>query len=51
MKKIYCAPVAQVSEAEVQNMVAVSIIDGQADANSDVLTKEDSSWSMWEDED
>lgn len=51
MKKIYSTPVSLVSEAEVQNIMAVSIMDGNANPNSEVLTKENSDWNIWEDED
>lgn len=52
MKKIYCAPVSLVNEAETLNMMAVSLIGNtNADANSEVLTKENVEWDMWEDKD
>ncbi|MBO4840612.1 MAG: hypothetical protein J5524_05890 [Bacteroidaceae bacterium] len=51
MKKIYCTPVSLVNEAEVQNIMAVSLMDGNADPNAEVLTKENSDWKIWEDED
>lgn len=51
MKKIYCTPVLLVNEAEVQNIMAVSLMDGNADPNAEVLTKENSDWKIWEDED
>jgi len=51
MKKIYSAPVSLVNEAEVMNIMAVSIMDGNADANSEVLTRENTDWNMWKDED
>ncbi|MBO7067746.1 MAG: hypothetical protein J6W52_03575 [Bacteroidaceae bacterium] len=50
MKKTYSTPGALVNETEVENMMAVSLIDGSADPNAEVLTKEDSSWDMWSDE-
>ena len=48
MKKIYTVPAMLVNEAEVQNMIAVSILDGTADPNKDVLTKENTDWNIWE---
>ena len=42
-------PALQVNEAEVQNMMAVSILDGNADPNGEVLTKEDKDWDFWGD--
>jgi len=49
MKKTYMMPAMQVNEAEVINMMAVSLMDGNADPNAEVLTKEDNSWDMWGD--
>ena len=51
MKKTYMMPAVQVNEAEVINMMAVSLMDGNADPNGEVLTKEDNSWDLWGDED
>ncbi len=47
MKKTYMMPALQVNEAEVQNIVAVSLQDGNADPNAEVLTKENNSWDIW----
>ena len=44
--KTYILPAVQVSEAEVQNMMAVSIKNGNADPNAEVLTKENN-WDIW----
>ena len=41
-------PALQVKEAEVINMMAVSILNGNADPNAEVLTKEDNNWSIWD---
>lgn len=50
MKK-YIIPAMQVNEAQVESdMMAVSLVDGNASADGEVLTKEDSSWDMWGDE-
>lgn len=51
MKKIYTVPAMLVNEAEVENMMAVSIMDGTADPSKEVLTKESADWNVWEDED
>ena len=51
MKKIYTVPAMLVNEAEVQNMIAVSLMDETADPNKEVLTKEKSDWNVWGDED
>lgn len=49
MKK-YIIPAMQVNEAQVEsNMLVVSLVDGNADPNAEVLTKEDNSWDMWGD--
>ena len=40
-------PALQVNEAEVINMMAVSILNGNADPNAEVLTKENNSWDIW----
>ena len=50
MKKTYMMPALQVSEAEAENMLAVSMINSNADPNGEVLTNEDKSWSVWDDE-
>ena len=43
-------PALQVNEAEVQNMMAVSIVDGNADPDKPVLTKENNDWDFWGEE-
>ena len=43
-------PAVQVNEAEVVNMMAVSLLNDNADPNGEVLTNEDNSWSVWDDE-
>ena len=50
MKKTYMMPALQVNEAQVSNMVAVSIQNGSADPYGEVLTKEDNSWDFWGDD-
>ncbi|MBR4187740.1 MAG: hypothetical protein IKO60_07270 [Bacteroidaceae bacterium] len=50
MKKIYVMPALQVNEAQVNNMMAVSLRTENADPNAEVLTKEDTGWSIWNDE-
>ena len=45
-------PALQVSEAEAQTMMALSLVGGYADSNAEVLTKEDDDWeSLGDDED
>lgn len=51
MKKIYTVPAMLVNEADVQNMIAVSLMDTAASPNGEVLTKENTGWNMWGDED
>ena len=49
MRKTYMMPAMQVNEAEVINMMAVSLQDGNADPNAEVLTKENADWDLWAD--
>ena len=48
MKKTYMKPALQVNEAQVINMMAVSLQDGYADPSEDVLSKEDNAWDLWD---
>jgi len=48
--KTYIMPVVQVEEAEVVNMMAISLQGGSADPDSEVLSKEDKDWGLWNDE-
>ena len=50
MKKMYLMPALQVNEAQVTNMMAVSLQDGNADPDKPVLTKEDADWDIWGEE-
>ena len=50
MKRTYIMPALQVNEAQVNNMMAVSLRTENADPNAEVLTKEDTGWSIWNDE-
>ena len=47
MKQTYILPALQVNEAEVINMMAVSLQDGNADPSAEVLTKENTDWDFW----
>ena len=47
MEKTYIMPALQVNEAEIQDMVAVSLQGGKADPEAEVLAKEDTSWDIW----
>ena len=49
MNKTYMVHAMQVNEAEVINMMAVSLQDGNADPNAEVLTKENTGWEIWDD--
>lgn len=40
MKKIYWKPEVEILEAELQQMIALSTFDTDADPTSDVLTRE-----------
>ena len=48
MKKIYLMPAIQVNEAQVVGMIAISLQDGNADPDKEVMTKENDDWNMWE---
>ena len=43
-------PALQVNEAQASDMMAVSLLNGSADAGKEVLTKEDNSWDIWGDQ-
>ena len=49
MKKTYMTPALQVNEAEVINMMAVSLQNGDADPDKDVLAKGEKDWDFWGD--
>lgn len=40
-------PALQVELAQVEQMMAVSLMDGNADPEGEVLIKEDASWNIW----
>lgn len=48
--KTYMKPALQVDEAQVQNMMAVSLEDDNADPDKEVLTKKNEAWEYWDDE-
>jgi hypothetical protein len=48
MKKSYIYPAIEIQFAEVEQMVALSIQEGNA-TNDDALTKS-SNWDIWDDE-
>lgn len=48
MKKIYMTPAVQVNETQVQNLMAVSLLEGNADPDTEVLSKEDAEWTIWD---
>lgn len=49
MKKTYMVPAIQADEAQAATIMAVSLQEGSADPNTEVLTKENE-WSIWGDE-
>jgi hypothetical protein len=51
MRKPYSVPSQFAIELQASNMMAVSILDGSADPNKPVLTKENNDWDFWADED
>ena len=46
--KRYIKPSIESLRAECSQIIAVSIIDGGSAGNSEVMTKEDNSWVIWE---
>jgi hypothetical protein len=50
MKKTYLKPNNELLQAECVHMIAVSLIDGVKADNSEVLSKENNDWDMWEDD-
>lgn len=51
MQKIYIKPSIEILQAECTEIIAVSIIDGGTADDSEVLTKENNDWNIWEDGD
>ena len=49
MKKTYMMPAVQVSEAEAENMMALSLLNINADRDGDVLVKPYRGWEIWDD--
>ncbi len=48
MKKTYIKAAMLVSEVQTNSLMAVSLIGGgSADADAEVLSKEDSGWDIW----
>ena len=50
MKKTYVLPELEIDEAQACQMMAVSILDGSADPNKPVYSKEDKDWEIWGDD-
>lgn len=46
----YLKPRTECLQAEVSELIAVSIINGENANNSGVLSKEDTDWDLWGDE-
>lgn len=46
--KQYIKPSIELLYAEISEMLAVSIVDGDADPSKVVLTKENNDWDIWE---
>ena len=47
--KEYIKPSIEILEAECVQVVAVSVVDGVDADNSEVMTKENDDWRIWED--
>ncbi|MBO7069626.1 MAG: hypothetical protein J6W52_13285 [Bacteroidaceae bacterium] len=50
MKKYYIKPIIEILEAECVEIIAVSIIEGAEADDSEVLSKENNQWLIWEEE-
>ena len=50
MKRTYLQPELVSNETQASQMMAVSIVDGDADPSKPILTKEDKNWDIWNDE-
>ncbi len=48
-KKVYMKPELTLHRIQLENMLALSIVEGNATTN-DVLTKESNDWDIWGDE-
>lgn len=48
-KNTYVTPSVEILEVELEDLVALSIVDDLADSNSEVLTKEEN-WFIYRDE-
>ena len=48
-KNMYVTPSIEILEVELEDLVALSIVDDLADSNSEVLTKEEN-WFIYRDE-
>ena len=48
MKKTYIKPGIEKLQAECVQIIAVSVIEGVDADNSEVLSKEDDDWQIWE---
>ena len=46
--KTYITPCLEIHQAAPTQVIAVSIIDGEADGSGEVLSKEDNSWQIWQ---
>ena len=49
MRKMYIAPVVEISETMTASMMALSLQTGPADG-SEVLGKEENEWNVWDDD-
>lgn len=48
MKKTYITPEMEINETVVANMMALSLMEGNADSNKPALVEEEASWDIWE---
>jgi len=50
MKKMYITPEVEINETQVEQMMALSIIDGGADGSEVLVEEENDVWNIWGEE-
>lgn len=46
-KNKYMAPEVEIHNVELENMIALSMVNGDASQDGEVLNIEDNSWDIW----
>ncbi|MBR1683011.1 MAG: hypothetical protein IJ700_06615 [Bacteroidaceae bacterium] len=49
-KKIYQAPSLLIQTIQLEGLIALSTMEGNADKNGEVLSKGQNDWDIWSDE-